>query len=211
MTVSYVGQLGRHLFNTFNINRTVDANGHGTACYTDADAAARCSKYNNTNRAYYTRLPGITTINTFQASGASSYHALQASLDRRFSNGLGFNANTTWAHLLDNSNESISGGAGGNHQVNETAHIDDYGNGDLGIRNRVVVTGNYALPFGKNTKGITSAVVKGWSINLINVWSTGLPFTITNSTNVDNTDPGGGGDRADVIADPFKNIVPHPG
>jgi len=75
----------------------------------------------------------------------------------------------------------------------------------------VVVTGNYALPFGKNSKGIAGVMVKGWSLNIINVWSTGLPFTVTNSTNVDNTDPGGGGDRADVIGDAFKNIVPHPG
>jgi len=210
-TASYVGQLGRHLYNNFNMNRTVDASGHGTACYTDADALARCSKYTNANRLYATRLPGITTITTFQASGASSYHALQASLERRFANGLGFNANTTWAHLLDNSNESISGGAGGNHQVNETAHYDDYGNGDLDIRNRVVVTGTYALPFGRASKGFASALVKGWSANLINVWATGLPFTILNSTNVDNTDPGGAADRADVVGDPFRNIVPHPG
>lgn len=211
VTASYVGQLGRHLYNNFNMNRTVDSSGRGTACYTDADAIARCSKYTNANRLYATRLPGITTITTFQASGASNYNALQASVDRRFSNGLGFNANTTWAHLLDNSNESISGGAGGNHQVNETAHSDDYGSGDLDIRNRIVVTGNYELPFGRSTRGATALLVKGWSANLINVWATGLPFTILNSTNVDNTDPGGAADRADVIADPFTNIAPHPG
>jgi len=211
MTVSYVGQLGRHLFNTFNINRTVDSSGHGTACYTDADAAARCSKYTNANRAYYSILPGITTITTFQSSGASNYHALQASLERRFSHGFGFNANTTWAHLLDNSNESISGGAGGNHQVNETAHIDDYGNGDLDIRNRIVVTGNYALPFGNGSHGLRSLLIAGWKANIINVWSTGLPFTITNSSNVSNTDPGGAADRTDVVGNPFANIVAHPG
>ena len=158
-----------------------------------------------------TRLPGITTITTFQASGASNYNALQASAERRFSNGLGFNANTTWAHLLDNSNESVSGGSGGNHQVNETAHIDDYGTGDLDIRSRVVVTGNYTLPFAAGSKGLTRVLAHGWSANLINVWETGMVFTILNSTNVDNTDPGGAADRADVIANPFQGIVPHAG
>jgi len=211
LTTSYVGQLGRHLYNNFNMNRTVNASGMGTACYTDADAAARCSKYTNANRAYATLLPGITTITTFQASGASSYHALQASLERRFSTGLSFNANTTWAHLLDNSNESISGGSGGNHQINQTAHYDDYGNGDLDIRHRAVVAGTYVMPFARKSKGLARTLVAGWSANLIEVWATGLPFTILNSTNVDNTDPGGAADRADVIANPFQNVTPHPG
>jgi len=210
-TVSYVGLLGRHGYNDFNMNRTVDANGHGTACYTVADATARCALYNNTNRLYYSRLPGITTISTFQSSVSSFYSGLQASAERRFQNGLGFNANTTWAHMLDNGAESISGGSGGNHQVNETSHLDDYGDADLDIRNRVVVTGNYALPFGKDAKGLTRQLIKGWSANVIDVWETGLPFTILNSTNVDNTDPGGAADRANIVSNPFQNIVPHAG
>jgi hypothetical protein len=210
-TLSYVGELGRHLYNNFNINRVVDANGLGTACYTVADAMSRCSKYTNANRLYYSRLPGITSISVFQSSGASNYHALQASLERRFTNGLGFNANTTWSHLLDNSGESISGGYNdGFHQVNQTAHRDDYGNGELDIRNRVVVTGNYALPFGKEAGPLAAVFTKGWSFNVIEVWETGTPFTIVNSTNQSNTDPGGGADRANVVSDPFQNVTRHP-
>jgi outer membrane receptor protein involved in Fe transport len=211
LTVSYVGQLGRHLFNTFNYDRTVDASGNGAACYTDADATSRCANYSNANRLYYSKLPGINTITMLQASGASNYNALQAVLERRFANGLGFNVNTTWSHLLDNSNESISGGTGGNHQVNETAHIDDYGNGDLDIRNRIVLTGNYTLPFGKNTNGYKALIAKGWRMNLINIWNTGMPFTILNGSNQSNTDPGGSADRADVVSDPFKNVTQHAG
>jgi hypothetical protein len=212
LTASYVGQGGRHLYNNFNMNRTVDSSGHGTACYTDTDAIARCSKYTNANRLYATRLPGITTITTFQASGASNYNSLQASVERRFSNGLDFHANTTWAHLLDNSGESISGGYNdGYHQVNETAHRDDYGNADLDIRQRFVAYGNYALPFAKGATGYKAILARGWSVNLINVWGTGYAFTPINSTNVDNTDPGGGADRPDVISNPLTNVAPHKG
>jgi hypothetical protein len=50
-------------------------------------------------------------------------------------------------------------------------------------------------------------LVKGWHANLINVWSTGLPFTVLNGTNIDNTDPNGGADRLNVISNPFKNVT----
>lgn len=186
LTVAYVGALGRHLHSTFNLNRV---------------------PLGGTARLYAKQLPGITTIGEDQTTGASSYHALQATFERRFSHGFGFNANTTWAHLLDNSNAAISGGSGGNYQVLQTAHIDDYGNGDLDIRSRVIVTGNYELPYGRSFTGLKGVLVRGWHANLINIWSTGLPFTVLNGTNVDGTDPNGGADRVNVVGNPFANVV----
>ncbi|HEY0264665.1 MAG TPA: TonB-dependent receptor [Granulicella sp.] len=206
LTLAYVGSLGRHLHSTFNINRA-------PGCYTlaAANAPGGCASNTNANRLYYSRLPGVTTIGEDQTTGASSFHSLQATFERRFSHGFGFNANTTWAHLLDNSNAAISGGSGGNYQVLQNAHVDDYGNGDLDIRNRVVISGNYELLYGKSFTGLKRFAIKGWHLNLINVWSTGLPFTVLNGSNVDNTDPGGGADRLNLVSDPFQNITPHPG
>jgi hypothetical protein len=207
LTVSYVGQLGRHLYTIYNLDRVVDASGNYTGCYTNADAAARCANYTNANRKYATQMPGITSVSQLGSSGASNYHSLQASLDRRFSHGFGFNLNTTYAHLLDNTLEAISGGSGGNGQVLSTASSADYGNGDLDIRSRVVLTGNYVLQYGNSFTGMKGLLVKGWHANVLNVWSTGLPFTVLNNSNIDNTDPGGAGDRADVISNPFSNVT----
>ena len=191
ITVSYVGALGRHLSNGFDINR-----------------APPNTSGSQTLRRFSTQLPGVTTITETFSSGASSYHSLQATFERRFSNGLGFNVNTTWAHLLDNA-PNVNGQSGnGVGQVLGTQNFDDYGNGDLDTRNRVVVTGNYVLPFGKGTHGFRNAVEGGWHLNVLNLWSTGLPFTVLNASNISNTSPGGSADRPNVNGNPFSNVVP---
>lgn len=192
LTVSYVGQLGRHLSTGFDINRAPLGNKTGS----------------QTLRRYYSVLPGVTTITRTYAAGASSYHSLQAVFERRFHNGLGFNVNTTWAHLLDNA-PNINGQSGnGVGQVLATQKFDDYGNGDLDVRNRIVVTGNYALPFGKGAHGLRGALLGGWRTNVLYLWSTGQTFTVLNSTNVSGTSPGGSADRPNVSGDPFQNITP---
>ena len=194
LTISYVGQLGRRLSTGFDINRSAP-NTTGV----------------QTGRRFFATLPNVTTIQQTFSTGASSYHSLQATFERRFSNGLSFNVNTTWAHLLDNA-PNINGQSGnGVGQVLATQNYDDYGNGDLDTRNRVVVTGNYILPFGKGTHGFRNAVTAGWHLNVLNLWSTGLPFTVLNTRNVSGTSPGGSADRLNVLSDPFKNIQPGTG
>ena len=182
LTVAYVANLGRHLPNLIpDINRALP---NGTAT-----AGAR---------RYATQLPNVTTIGGLYSTGASSYHALQATLDRRFVNGLGYSVNTTWAHNLDNVTQLDTNNVG-NAQVLATSHSDDYGNSDLDQRSRIVISGTYAVPYGQNLTGIRGAVLKGWHGNLIDVWSTGLPFTVLNSSNVSLTSPGGNADRPKQI------------
>jgi len=191
LTVSYVGAVGRRLSTGFDINRA-PLNTTGSQAL----------------RRYASQLPNVTTITQTLSKGASSYHSLQASFERRYSNGLGFNVNTTWAHLLDNA-PNINGQSGnGVGQILATQGSDDYGNGDLDIRNRVIVTGNYALPFGKGAAGFRRALEAGWHLNVLNLWSTGLPFTVLNGSNISNTSPNGSADRPNVVSDPFKNITP---
>ena len=61
-----------------------------------------------THRSGATLMPGVTTIAETFSTGASSYHSLQATFERRFHNGLGFSAASTWAHLLDNAPNSLT-------------------------------------------------------------------------------------------------------
>lgn len=191
ITVAYVGALGRHLSNGFDINR-----------------APPNTSGSQTLRRFYSQLPGVTTITETFSEGASSYHSLQATFERRFSNGLGFNVNTTWAHLTDDA-PNVNGQSGnGVGQILSSSNVDDYGNGDLDTRSRVVVTGNYLLPFGKGTHGFRNAIEGGWHLNVLNLWSTGLPFTVLNASNISNTSPNGSADRPNVKGDPFSNVTP---
>lgn len=116
--------------------------------------------------------------------------------------------NTTWSHLLDNAPNINNQSGNGVGQILATQNYNDYGNGDLDIRNRIVVTGNYNLPFGKGTSGLRNALTAGWHLNVLNLWSTGLPFTVLNASNISNTSPGGSADRLNVLSDPFKNVRP---
>ena len=201
LTVSYVGAVGRKLSTGFDINR----------------APANATGDQTKRRFYYVPgtttplLPNVTTIQQTFSTGSSSYHSLQAVFERRFANGLGFNVNTTWAHLLDNA-PNINGQSGnGVGQNLLTQNYDDYGNGDLDTRNRVVVTGNYILPFGKGTHGLRAAFESGWHLNVLNLWSTGLPFTVLNASNISGTSPNGSADRLNILSNPFANIQPGAG
>jgi hypothetical protein len=192
LTIAYVGALGRHLSTGFDINRAPLGNTSGT----------------QTLRLWYAQMPGVTSVSETLSAGASSYHALQATFERRFNHGLGFNANTTYAHLLDNAPNVNGQGGSGVGQVLATQHIADYGNGDLDTRARIVVIGTYELPFGKGAHGIREAVESGWHLNVLNLWSTGMPFTVLNANNVSNTSPGGSADRPNVNGNPMKNMTP---
>ena len=209
VTIAYVGALGRHMSMGFDINRAPLGNTLGWQSQrrffcAGGTASAVTSTTCDTKGVL---MPGVTTVNETFSSGASSYHSLQATFERRFHNGLGFSANTTYAHLLDNA-PNVNGQSGnGVGQVLANAHIADYGNGDLDFRNRVVVTGTYELPWGKGTKGLRQLVESGWHINVLNLWSTGYPFTNLNSSNVSGTSPGGSADRSNVLSDPFQNIT----
>lgn len=179
VTIAYVGALGRHI-----IQKITDFN----------NALPNSTGAQNLRR-FYAQIPNVSTIYYMMSGGASSYHSLQASVERRFSKGFGYSANYTRAQNLDNTSTLSGGGGGGNNQVLATLHLDDYGNADLDLHNRFVVTANYALPFGASLKGFTAALVKGWQFNVINVWATGLPTNPVNSSNRSNTSPNGSADR----------------
>jgi hypothetical protein len=66
----------------------------------------------------------------------------------------------------------------------------DYGNSSFDVRNRLAATVFYDLPIGKNSTGIKGLLLRSWQINLAGVWSTGLPFTVLNASDVSNTNPG---------------------
>jgi hypothetical protein len=174
--------------------------------FADFDAAPpNTSASPNTLRPYYATLPKITAIGFLKSGASSNYNALQISLDRRTHKGLTIGANYTYARGLDNApgNSNAQGSGDGFGAIPSQATRLDYGNSDLDLRHRIVFTGDYALPFGNNAHGAAALAVKGWQINILQVWSTGETFTVTNGTNVSNTRPGtANSDRPNMIGKP---------
>jgi len=121
--------------------------------------------------------PSIGQIRFEANDGMTNYHALQASLRRRFSRGFAFNAHYTYGKTLVN-------GGGSEEGLND---LQDHGN-TRASRSRAaqslehLLTINYGweLPWNRlSGSGIGKAVFGGWRVNGIANFRTGFPLNIT--------------------------------
>lgn len=112
--------------------------------------------------------------------GSSSYNALGLALERRFSQGLEFQARYTWSHSI---NDGSVGGGESSGPENVNCLECDKGPSVFDIRNNVAVNAVYQLPFGPgksfvNSPGILGKVVGGWQLSSVGLWHTGHPLTV---------------------------------
>lgn len=166
-TASYVAVLGRDVVQSVPINEP--APGAGTV---------------QPRRPYYSRLPNVQGIALYGPTYESTYHALQANLERRFAKGFGVLANYTWGHAIDNGEVRF--------RSDNTSYLVN-GNSGADIRHRFTLTSNYQLPLGKSVVG------RDWQMNVIAILQSGIGMTIGNSVTSLN---GGGPSRANAIGDP---------
>ena len=111
----------------------------------------------------------------------SLYNALGLSLERRFSQGLEFQARYTWSHSINDG--SVGGGESSGPQ-NVNCLVCDKGPSIFDVRHNVTVNAVYELPFGPgkafaNKPGVLGKVVGGWQLSGISLWHTGHPETIS--------------------------------
>jgi len=118
--------------------------------------------------------PG-TLGNYFGNDASANYNALQVKLDKRFTQGLQFQANFTWSKAFNYSNDSGF--------LYSVAPQSSYGPDDYNRDKVFIFNGTYELPFGKGKRfagGVGRAadlLIGGWQItNTTNIRS-GLPFT----------------------------------
>src|SRR5262249_17564811 len=113
----------------------------------------------------------------------SIYHALQASVENRFSSGLQLMSNFTWSKLIDNGSFDDSGVPGQAGVQNPWDLSWDRGLASMDVEFRWVTNAVYDLPFGRGKKfgadiprGLDYAV-GGWRLAVIGVVQSGSPFT----------------------------------
>jgi Carboxypeptidase regulatory-like domain/TonB-dependent Receptor Plug Domain len=165
LSLAYVGDKGTHLVTYFNYNRQQ----YGLApC--SVTSPAGCN------------FPALGDINTQATIGNSSYNALQINLTRRFIHGFQFGAAYTWSHAIDNSPDAYDSYSGSVVDYRDLAA--ERASSDYDMRNRLVLSGLYALPFGRgqqfggNWNSFTDAVLGGWQTNLIFTAQSGTPFDV---------------------------------
>ncbi|MGB9146910.1 MAG: TonB-dependent receptor [Acidobacteriaceae bacterium] len=187
-TLTYVGNLARHL-----------------ELYGAPNTAPGLWRP-GTNTQPYNPFPDLGGIGEVHFGGVSTYNALQAKLEKRYSHGLTFLATYTWSHALDDASDA--GGlfsAIGDRQLALIPYIDELTNSIFDIRNRFTLNANYDLPFGRgreflsNSSSWVNEVAGGWSSSLTYAAQTGTPFSV--SPNISTA--AGGGARAYPVKDPF--------
>jgi len=123
-------------------------------------------------------------------AGNSIYHSLQAKFQKRFSSGAGILVSYTNAKLISDTETQTS-------WLDAVANAQDAYNfraeravSSSDVPQRLVVSGNYDLPFGRgkqylgSSSGLTGAVVSGWAVNGIYTWQAGFPLGITTAANL---------------------------
>ncbi len=185
LTVAYVGELGHGLRTSPDVNLAPLGNTGGS--------------FTPTKRPFFSQFPGVTDIYNIESNGYDSFHSLQTTLVKQAGHGLTVQANFTWAHALG---DNVGFSAGGLFTSADPANTKtvEYGNSELDVRDRFAMMLNYRLPFGENLSGLKAVAGKGWQFNAIDVWETGQPFTIANSSTRTNT--GVGTDRPNQLRTP---------
>jgi len=121
--------------------------------------------------------------------GSSTYHAMQLTLERRFTNGFSFESRYTWSHSI---NDGSVGGGESNGPENVNCLPCDKGPSVFDIRHNFTANAVYELPFGPGKAylqqgGVVGKIVGGWSVSGIGIWHTGHPLTVTMSLSGNDT------------------------
>ncbi|HET7206337.1 MAG TPA: hypothetical protein VFI95_07130, partial [Terriglobales bacterium] len=194
VTVGYVGELGRHA-EVRNLPQNQVTN--PTLATTPPLTVGGTTPLGVLPGFAWTKSLNLTESNNW---GTSAYEGLQTSFVRRFSNGLTVNLNYVWSHMMSNVNNfscvssyyatptpcfvDTSNGTGSS-APRLVYNFPQYawGNDPQDVADRITWGVNYQIPFGKSFTGVEGALLKDWGVNTSGSWQTGLPFSVTASSN----------------------------
>jgi hypothetical protein len=118
---------------------------------------------------------------------SSTYHALQAKVEKRLSGGMWFLGSYTYSKSLWTANTAAAGGK----------YRFERGPSEFHVPHTLALSYSYELPFGRgkqllaNVHPVANAILGGWQMQGILIFRNGVPFTPTVSRDVANTGVGG--------------------
>jgi outer membrane receptor protein involved in Fe transport len=175
-----------------------------------------------TNTLLFDTEPGVkpgnfSFLSTFGNVLNGHYDSLQASLTKRpartgFFGDTFFTLSWTWAHGLNNG----EGFREYNSSVPAYNWRQFYSSADNDIRHRVVFSGGWDLPLGRNSSNaFAKYALRGWTIFPIFTFRTGFPLDIASGLTADGATPGpsGAGDpdlvRPNLVSGSVTTFDPH--
>ena len=203
LDIGYVGNKGTHLVGVIDINEPLPL------AYVAAGITAPITAGTRTARLNAVRpFQGYDAINVFSSRFDSDYHALQVSLQKRFSGNSQISANYTYSHAITNSQSDFR------TPQNTYSLSDERGESAFDRRHVLTVSYIYELPFYRGQQGFAGHLLGGWELSGIVYANSGLPLTVTGGRSID---PAGlglldgnsfAGRRPNQISDPNSG-APH--
>jgi Carboxypeptidase regulatory-like domain len=183
LEAGYVGTRGIHLRETRDAIQSVNASPANPFTVTDVNN----NTYTITNNTFSnaiarTPTPGLNGYSGYQifANDAYSiYHALQATVSRRWGQGY-FQAAYTFSKNID---ATSTGNTAFNTAYNDQSNINaSRGISDFNRPHRLAVSYTYDLPFFQHAAGIKKIALGGWEVAGVSIFQNGLPFSIYDSS-----------------------------
>ncbi len=140
------------------------------------------------------QFPRFSAFSYISSDISTTYHALQAKVERRLSGGLWLLGSYTYAKSLWVTNTPAVGGM----------YAFERGPSEYHVPHTFSFSFGYELPFGKgkailgNANRAANALLGGWQMQGVMIFRSGVPFTVTMSRDVANT--GVGGQRPNRLA-----------
>lgn len=108
---------------------------------------------------------------------SGSYNAMNARLQRRFSNGVQFDLNYRFSKSLDS--YSFEAPCSCTNQTFPIEQSQEYGPSDFDVRHNITLSGLYDLPIFRGQKTLAGKLLGGWQIGGVLTHHTGFPWTAT--------------------------------
>ena len=194
LDVAYIGSRGTHLMD----QRLVNGLPAGTFI-TYPNLSASVNFYNDALRPYL----GWGSLTAVETASSSSYNAMAVRLGRRFSHGLSFDANYTWARDFGDTDEDTS-------SVGNPFNIKSGWAPTIYDRTQML-TITYAYDFpsvsGALDNRLDRAAFNGWELSGVASFQSGLPFTVTSNGSLQSVDAGT--QYVNIVGNPYAGQTSH--
>jgi hypothetical protein len=185
------GKKPREYMWNFSVEKSLGANWMVEAAYMGSQSRRLSKRYNLDAPV----LPGILysvvpSVDPYPAtlgmlyssqSGKGTFNALNLKAERRFATGFSLLVSYSWSHSID----TDSGGSFGSPNLNPANFQLDRASSDFDIRQRLVGSLLYELPFGKGKQFLNSSstvvnlLAGGWQLNVIPSFQSGVVRNVT--------------------------------
>ena len=190
LRVAYVGSQGYHQLTVMDPNAIpaqICSNPTGCVSGGVVAAASRATVPQGTQYIPVGTLPNpFLTYGIFWMNqGNSNYNGLQTEVTHRFTKGLQFRGNYTWAKIMDLQSHTAGNSGGGNEVLDLLDPNDpgrDHGPAAFNIKNQAGGNLTYELPFGRGkprlngVHGVGDKLIGGWQVNTIVTLVSGFPL-----------------------------------